>query len=607
MKQSADSIPIWPSIRKLLKLSGRFNVWLVLALIFDTLMAATAVASSHFMRRFFDAVTVRDTYHFWFYTAAFVAVGLLDMLSAFLRTRSVGIFGERALAGLRRSIASQVTGLPVRYLEDRHTGDLLSILNADLAKLRKLLTSDLVGLVGQLTRALGALIYIFILSWQLTLAATVLTPVLFWIVSALTAPISRRTDQMQEEIGRVNSLAQDGLAGLVITRAFNLTRVLDERFRLSNNRVLSKGMRIAFFRALVDIVGYVVTLAPFMFTFGFGGWLVLSGRMTFGSIFAFINLLNLVANPLTNIPNLWAGIGEAAGAAQRLFRVLDQPRERQAGDVRQSLPEADPLIQLEDVTFAYPGQTPILQGISLEIRRGEKVAIVGPSGSGKTTLLKLLLGFYPLEGGQLRLFGAEIQDWHLPDLRRQMAFVAQDTYLFPVGVGENIACGRPGADQAEVEAAARAANIHDFILTLPEQYRTPVGERGARLSGGERQRISLARAILKDAPLLLLDEATSALDTESEALVQEAVDRFMAGRTSIVIAHRLSTIKNADRVLVLDRGRIVESGTHAELFAHRGLYHDLYLTQFVNAAGSGAELPVNRVGVPVPQEGASHA
>jgi ABC-type multidrug transport system fused ATPase/permease subunit len=312
-------------------------------------------------------------------------------------------------------------------------------------------------------------------------------------------------------------------------------------------------------------------------------------------MFAFINLLNYVVNPLGEIPRLVAGIGEAVGASHRIFQALDHELERSSGTVTAPAKpalaprQAEPVIRFKDLSFAYEAETPVLKGVSFDIQPGEKIAIVGPSGSGKSTLLKLLLGFYPVEDGCIALFGEDLNRWQLSAVRQQMAFVAQDTYLFPVDIQRNIACGKPGAARAEIERAAAAANIDGFIRTLPEGYGTLAGERGARLSGGQKQRISLARAILKDAPILLLDEPTSALDSESEALVQEALDRFMAKHTSIVIAHRLSTIRNADRVLVLDEGRIVEQGTHEELLKLGGLYQELYQKQFNLVQPGGAQ------------------
>jgi len=571
-------IPIWPTIRRFLKLSGRNQAWLYIAISVVVLETAFNIASNFAMARFVDAVSAHQLSVFLLYLWVTLGLNVATIPLGFFRTRSIGLFSERTLAGLRDKIAAQATVLPMRYLEAQHTGDLLAVVDADLARLKNLASSFLLGLVSQSLLAVAALVALFVISWPLALVSTLLMPGMFLIMSRLNQPIARRAQEMQQAIGDTVSIAQDGLGGLMVTRAFNLAGVMDDRFRQANQKAMGKGLMLTRFQAAADGSGSVFGVLPFLITFGFGGYLAISGHLTFGNLTAFIVMLNFVANPLSSLPPIIAGIGEASGAAQRMVGILDQDTERMDG---QKFPfdEKAAVVRFAHVDFSY-GEEPVLQDVSLSIQRGQTVAVVGPSGGGKSTLLRLLLGFYPLEENRLFLFEQDLNDWSLPSAREHMALVAQDTYLFPVSIAENIACGRPGASQAEIERAARMANIHDYIVSLPEGYRTLAGERGVRLSGGQRQRLALARAILKDAPILLLDEPTSALDTESEALVQEALERFMAGRTTIVIAHRLSTIRDADRVLVLEGGRIVEQGSHDELMSRAGRYKELYLRQF---------------------------
>jgi len=576
--ESNQKIPIWPTIRRFLKLSGRNQAWLYIAISVVVLETAFNIASNFAMARFVDAVSAHQLSVFLLYLWVTLGLSATAIPLSFFRTRSIGLFSERTLAGLRYKIAAQATVLPMRYLEAQHTGDLLAVVDADLARLKNLASSFLLGLVSQSLLAVAALVALFIISWPLALVSTLLMPGMFLIMSRLNQPIARRAQEMQQAIGDTVSIAQDGLGGLMVTRAFNLAGVMDDRFRQANQKAMGKGLMLTRFQAAADGSGSVFGVLPFLITFGFGGYLAISGHLTFGNLTAFIVMLNFVANPLSSLPPIIAGIGEASGAAQRMVRILDQDAERTDGK-RFPFDEKAAVVRLEHVDFSY-GEEPVLQGVSLSVQQGQTVAVVGPSGGGKSTLLRLLLGFYPLEENRLFLFEQDLNDWSLPSAREHMAFVAQDTYLFPVSIAENIACGKPGATQKEIERAAQMANIHDYIVSLPEGYRTLAGERGVRLSGGQRQRISLARAILKDAPVLLLDEPTSALDTESEALVQEALERFMAGRTTIVIAHRLSTIRDADRVLVLEGGRIVEEGSHDELMARAGRYKELYLRQF---------------------------
>ena len=345
------------------------------------------------------------------------------------------------------------------------------------------------------------------------------------MITAISKPVSKRSEEMQGEIGQVNSLAQDSITGAMVVKTFGLTQVMEDRFAAANQKALEKGRQdrpAACYQRRSRNGAIRHTLH---YRHRSGRDLMLRGRITFGSLFAFINLLNFVVNPMNSIPNIIASISEATGAGRRLMDLIRQPPEREDGAASLPIAAGDVAIRFSGAGFAYD-DTPVLKDISLDVNKGQTVAIVGPSGGGKSTLVKLMLGYYPLERGRLQLWGRDMNDWKPAAARRQMAFVAQDTYLFPVSIGENIHLGKPEATRSEVEQAARLANIHDFIAGLPQGYDTPAGEWGARLSGGQKQRISLARAILRDAPILLLDEPTSALDTESETLVQQALDRF---------------------------------------------------------------------------------
>ena len=593
--------PIWPSILRLVRLSGRHQVWLYLSIVMDILQAIIMFTLFFSWQKLFDAASAKNLHDFWFFIWLGLGLAILGVPLAFIRTRANGLYTEKTLAELREKIAAQATVLPVKYLEDRHTGDLLSIVNADLTKLKRLFTTDLMSLFSQSLRGIVSFIYMLFISWQLTLVSTILTPLMFMLVSRMTQPISKRSNEIQEMIGEVNSLAQDGLAGLMVTKSFNLAHIMDERFNTATRMVLLKGLVIARLQTMIDGVSSFLYMTPFLIIFGYGGYLAITGHMSFGSLIIFINMMNFITNPMSSLPGILANLGEAAGASQRMFNLFDYEVERNDGQAYQPVQEVNTIVKFEDVSFAYEEGAPILTKASFDIPRGTTVAIVGPSGSGKTTIIKILLGFYPLPSNCVSLYGHDLNAWNLASARGQMSFVAQDTYLFPVSIRENISLGRLSGTQTEIEDAARSANIHDFIMTLPDGYATLVGERGTRLSGGQKQRISLARAILKDAPILLLDEATSALDSESEALVQEALDRFMKDRTTIVIAHRLSTIINADRILVLDSGRIVEAGTHQELLTRGGLYHELYERQFdIEEPG---EPSISDIGATIPEGG----
>ncbi|NLX43664.1 MAG: ABC transporter ATP-binding protein [Chloroflexi bacterium] len=581
-----ERVPVWPAIGRLLHLAGRKQGRLSAALLCALLQAGVTIAGNLSLARAIDSVLAGEGVLFRQALLRTVIWMGLALPPEYVRTRAVGIFSEGTMAALRTLVSHRATSLPMAYLESHHTGDLLSVVNADLGRLKALLGHGIVAIVFRTAMALSALGALFSISWALALVSTVMIPLLFMVMSRISAPVAARANRMQEALGQTMGLAQDGLGGLMVTRVFGVAGPLDERFGEANRRVVQEGLGLVRLRTLANAAGSVFGVLPFLITFGFGGWLAISGSLTFGRLVAFINMLNHVAVPLGSLP-----------PAIAVLAAPQEPERYPSPTAGAALPAPDPALQIQfaGARFGFDGSGDVIQGLDLGVKAGSRVAIVGPSGGGKSTLFRLLLGCYPLREGVLYIQGRPLHAWSLEALLQQFAYIPQDCHLYAGSVRENIRYGRPGASHAEVEEAARAANAAGFVRELPAGYDTPVGERGARLSGGQRQRVAIARALLRDAPILLLDEATSALGSESAGLVQAALERFMAGRTTLAIAHRLSSIENADRICVIAEGRVVEQGSQAELLAREGLFRRLYDLQFADAdveAAADAAAPV---------------
>ncbi|QNO13859.1 ABC transporter ATP-binding protein [Alkalicella caledoniensis] len=488
----------------------------------------------------------------------------------------MGYLSERAIADLRYKATEKFTKLPIPKLDTMHSGDNLSKLTNDIQLVKRFLDWDGYFLILRPLMAVATLAYLTYLNWQLTLASLVFIPIMMYLTMKITQPISNYSKALQEELANINKANQDILGGIQIVKSFNLKDRILESFKGQVDESVKRGRVIALRRAILAGISGFLTFLPFIVSFGLGSLLVNRGSMSVGGLLAFINLLNQLSWPLAQLPN-HIGSYKAAGAGlDRIYEIVDIVSERQTGEKLDF--ESENVLSFNNVRFAY-GEKDILQGISFHINCGEKVALVGPSGGGKSTIFKLITGFYQPYEGEISLFNNTIDKWKLDFLREEIAVVSQDTYLFPTTIKENITLGRNFSMEAII-AASQKANAHNFIMELADGYDTMVGERGAKLSGGQRQRISIARAILKDAKLLLLDEATSALDTESEQMVQQALEKAMEGRTTMVIAHRLSTIKNADRILVIEGGAVVEEGTHEQLLDKEGLYSKLYNKDF---------------------------
>ncbi len=562
---------------KRLFLDDRSLIWFVAIVpIFMILEIVITISMADLFKKGIDLGLAGDE-GFTTIASGLIVIIFVFAITIYFKDYVVGNLSEKAIANLRLRTTEKFTKLPISNLDTMHSGDNISRLTNDVQLIKRFLDWDGYFLVLRPLMAIASLAYLTYLNWQLTLASVIFTPLLMLLTITISQPISRYSKELQEELGTINKTNQDILGGIQIVKSFNLKNRVLRDFGSQVDQSVRRGRVIALRRAALSGISLVLTFIPFLVTFGLGSYLVTQGNMSVGSLLAFINLLNQLAWPLAQLPNHIGGYKGAVAGLQRIYEIVDLGSERDSGVNHPT--DANEVITFKEVNFAY-GEKAILNNLSFSVNNGETVALVGPSGGGKSTIFKLITSFYDSNEGEIKIFDVDINDWRLQAMREEIAVVSQDTYLFPTTIKENIVLGNKAISTEEVIEAAKKANAHDFIINLPQGYDTVVGERGSKLSGGQRQRISIARAILKNSKILLLDEATSALDTESEILVQQALQKAMVGRTTIVIAHRLSTIINADRILVIDNGCVVEQGTHDQLMDVKGTYWKLYNKDF---------------------------
>ena len=507
----------------------------------------------------------------------FLVVGIATGLRAWLFT----VAGERVVARLRQRLFSSLMAQEVAFFDERKTGELTNRLASDTTVLQNAVTVNVSMALRFALSGIGALGVLFWISWKLTLVMLAVVPVVAITAGIYGRAIQAISRQVQDALAASSAIAEEALSGVRTVRAFaaeshetaRYAGAVDESFSLARRRA---GMS-AVFRGTVTFAGYGAIAAVLWY----GGTMLLDGVLSVGDLTSFLMYTLTVAVAVGTLSNLWEDFAKAAGASERVFALIDRQPAMAAGDgARPDRVEGH--LRLAGVSFAYPSRPdePVLRGLELELAPGRVVALVGPSGSGKSTVAALISRFYDPTEGRLELDGRDLRSLDPHWLREQVGVVSQEPMLFACSIADNIRYGRPGASLDEVRAAARAANADSFITGFSEGYDTLVGERGVRLSGGQKQRVAIARALLKDPRLLILDEATSALDAESEHLVQEALDRLMVGRTTLVIAHRLSTVKDADRVVVLEGGEVAEQGDHESLLEKGGIYQRLVARQF---------------------------
>jgi len=544
------------------------------------LVATVAIVNLALVRlagTLWDIVTVqRDADKMTQSIGIFLGLVLLQGLCSMGHSYLTAWVSQNVVADFRKHLFAHLQTLTVSFFSRRRTGELLSRLMSDVTVIQSLVTEAPIDGVKQVVTFIGGITFLLIMNWQLCLLILILLPLLVVVSKLFGRRLKSLSTSIQDHTASLSTLAEEVISGIRIVKSFVHTQRETDRFADQVNQTLRLTLSRAGIMAVFIPVISLMTFSSATAVLWYGGQQVIDGIVTPGDLFAFVLFAGILIGPFSAAARVFTQIKEAQGATQRIFEILDAKPDIADRSDAQTLVTVDGRVRMEQVTFGYDARHAVLSNLSFEAQPGELVALVGPTGAGKTTVINLLHRFYdPLEG-RLTIDGRDLRDVTLESWYQQIALVPQETILFGGTILDNIRYGRMGADEAAVQEASQAAHAHDFIMSLPDGYHTPVGEKGVNLSGGQRQRIAIARAILKNPRILLLDEATSSLDTDSERLVQEALQRLMVGRTTFVVAHRLSTIQRADRILVLDKGKLVEEGTHAQLLERKGLYHYLY-------------------------------
>ncbi|OMD98466.1 hypothetical protein BSK54_22875 [Paenibacillus odorifer] len=489
---------------------------------------------------------------------------------------------------LRLDMMRHALALPQSYFDRNHSGDLLSRFTNDNQSVGNATGEVMIDLIRNPLLALAAFGYLLYINWLLALICFAMGPLMFLTGKIFGSAMRENSVKIQTNMSKITSFLHDILGSSMVFKSFSIERRLMKQYQEHSENITSEELKRGRIEGATGSFSSFLGNFTFLLALVVAGYFVAKGSLEVGAMIAFIQLMNYLVMPFSSLPGLINSMQQSLGAAGRIFEVLDSPVEVETlPEVETKQPEFESMV-MSSISFSYPGaERQSINKISLELQKGTQMAVVGPSGGGKSTLFKLLLGLYEPDEGEVIINGQRINEMSLANLRSYFSYVPQEAGLYTGSIRDNIRNGNPEADEQEILEALRKANAYDFVMELPEGLDTDIGEEGSRLSGGQRQRLSIARAILRNAPILLLDEATAALDNESEKLVQQAIRKLMGDKTTLVIAHRLSTIQNADIILVMENGEIVESGTHDVLLAAEGRYNDLYYSQLEQEEESG--------------------
>lgn len=527
-----------------------------------------------------DVLSNKDLEMLNYIALSIIAVFIIRGIFYYGQSYLMNYVGQHVVIDIRKEVFEKLQRLSMSFYDRNKTGTIMSYVTNDVSALQSAMVENIVEMITEgviLVSSIGMMMY---LDWKLFLLTVCTFPFVLGFIDMFGKRIRKNGSRIQEVTADITSVLQETVSSARVIKSFVRQDYEIRRFDRENINNFNANMKNARLMATLTPTIELVAALGVTLVIWYGGRSVIDGSMTAGALVAFLTYAVNISNPIKRLSRVIGNIQKAMAAAQRVFKVLDMVEEVKDAPDAKKLPPVRGYVEFKNVSFAYNKDEQVLDDVSFSIQPGQIVALVGPSGAGKSTVASLLPRFYDVTGGSITIDGRDLRSVTLNSLREQVGIVPQETILFNGSVYDNILYGRLDATQEEVEAAAKAANAHSFIMELPQGYDTMLGDRGMNISGGQRQRIAIARAILKNPQILILDEATSALDTESERVVQEALDRLMVGRTSFVIAHRLSTIKNADRILVMEKGRLAESGSHGELMARGGLYAHLYNIQY---------------------------